>query len=749
MSRLRELKEANKEKRRQRLEAENKRLEELKKAEDTKQTETRQDSDSTPTQETENLKKISEPEKISEGASYVVPICAKTSKGASYVNPMCATEHNMLTPVPVNLPVPVQSISNFNPIKSNQHFNISDFESDSSPFDNMELKTLNDIAELASVLQPNNDVPKPTYQNYQSTDNRKVPKPSYHTYQSPDNQDVPKPTYQNYQSPDNRDVPKPTYQNYQSPDNQDVAKPTYQNYQSTDNRDVPKPTYHTYQSTDNNQDVPKPSYHTYQSTDNQDVAKPTYHTYQSTDNNQDVPKPTYQNYQSPDNQDVAKPSYHTYQSTDNQDVPKPTYHTYQSTDNNQDVPKPSYHTYQDNNQLYNHQSYPIKHSRTFIQQPGNLVPNNGYTYGNMFNNTSVSDPNPTFWDQQQRVSYSSTLTTTAFGVTSPYTTEPGVYTSQNSDINAVRPKIGEYRLNVGENTVYSSDYRVKLGESAGYSSDYRPNSQEIQTQNRPADNTGYLGNEYQYIPQTASKFGATSSTNNGVYVSKFGGTATNSGANNSSKFGATSSTNNGVYVSKFGGTATNSGANNSSMTTNLGANSQYAAKFGGGSASTVNLGTTNSYLMQAQGVMNSRGSETEDTSEYLNTSSDYMKPISSDYLNSKIGGSKNSVNYAQGFSWSSYNYGATNSGSQLVVNQVTKNSGSHLAENSENHLLVSENSDVTNLIRELKLELDDRRENDSRKMMQNERVIVTSVAVEVRKYFNVHLFYLLTKRSEV
>lgn len=55
-------------------------------------------------------------------------------------------------------PIPAQQtnlkISSFDSMLT-KNINISDFESDtSSPFDNMELKTINDLEELASVLKP-------------------------------------------------------------------------------------------------------------------------------------------------------------------------------------------------------------------------------------------------------------------------------------------------------------------------------------------------------------------------------------------------------------------------------------------------------------------------------------------------------------------------------------------------------------------------------------------------------------------
>lgn len=60
------------------------------------------------------------------------------------------SQYSILTPVPIALS---SNITRTN--KASTHFNISDFEADtSSPFDNMELKTINDMEELAHVLQP-------------------------------------------------------------------------------------------------------------------------------------------------------------------------------------------------------------------------------------------------------------------------------------------------------------------------------------------------------------------------------------------------------------------------------------------------------------------------------------------------------------------------------------------------------------------------------------------------------------------
>jgi hypothetical protein len=61
----------------------------------------------------------------------------------------------MLTPVPITLASTSACTS-----KASDNFNISDFEADtSSPFDNMELKTINEMEELAHVLQPLSNSP--------------------------------------------------------------------------------------------------------------------------------------------------------------------------------------------------------------------------------------------------------------------------------------------------------------------------------------------------------------------------------------------------------------------------------------------------------------------------------------------------------------------------------------------------------------------------------------------------------------
>lgn len=67
-----------------------------------------------------------------------------------------------------------------------KNINISDFESDtSSPFDNMELKTINDLEELASVLKPTPIYNNTNLKNVQQSDinvSQYYPKPIYNNY---------------------------------------------------------------------------------------------------------------------------------------------------------------------------------------------------------------------------------------------------------------------------------------------------------------------------------------------------------------------------------------------------------------------------------------------------------------------------------------------------------------------------------------------------------------------------------------
>nr|CAD7408381.1 unnamed protein product [Timema poppensis] len=84
-----------------------------------------------------------------------------TPNNTSAVN--TSSHYTILTPVPISQPLTTPHT-----LKNTSRFNLSDFEADtSSPFDNMELKTLNDLEELAHVLQPE---PEPSLPNvYQQT----------------------------------------------------------------------------------------------------------------------------------------------------------------------------------------------------------------------------------------------------------------------------------------------------------------------------------------------------------------------------------------------------------------------------------------------------------------------------------------------------------------------------------------------------------------------------------------------------
>lgn len=84
-----------------------------------------------------------------------------SSTGVLIPTQVPSTYTNMLTPTPL-LGTNTQSFSHQDADKS--PFNISDFEADtSSPFDNMALKTINDMAELAIVLQNEDKNNKQTY----------------------------------------------------------------------------------------------------------------------------------------------------------------------------------------------------------------------------------------------------------------------------------------------------------------------------------------------------------------------------------------------------------------------------------------------------------------------------------------------------------------------------------------------------------------------------------------------------------
>jgi hypothetical protein len=93
--------------------------------------------------------------------AFTNPICHTTVapglQSISYSSPnsTSAPQYSMLTPVPITPASTSVSTS-----KASDNFNISDFEADtSSPFDNMELKTINEMEELAHVLQPLSNSP--------------------------------------------------------------------------------------------------------------------------------------------------------------------------------------------------------------------------------------------------------------------------------------------------------------------------------------------------------------------------------------------------------------------------------------------------------------------------------------------------------------------------------------------------------------------------------------------------------------
>jgi len=86
-------------------------------------------------------------------------------------------------------PIPAQQMnSKMSPYDAmlTKNINISDFESDtSSPFDNMELKTINDLEELASVLKPTLVYNNSNIKNVQLSDtnvSQYYPKPIYNNY---------------------------------------------------------------------------------------------------------------------------------------------------------------------------------------------------------------------------------------------------------------------------------------------------------------------------------------------------------------------------------------------------------------------------------------------------------------------------------------------------------------------------------------------------------------------------------------
>ncbi|KAH1005321.1 ubiquitin-associated protein 1 [Dendroctonus ponderosae] len=80
---------------------------------------------------------------------------------SSQTHPNYITKNGILMPIPVanNYPNSTRPLSStgYKPLSPNlKPFNLADFESDtSSPFDNMELKSINDLEELAQVLKTN------------------------------------------------------------------------------------------------------------------------------------------------------------------------------------------------------------------------------------------------------------------------------------------------------------------------------------------------------------------------------------------------------------------------------------------------------------------------------------------------------------------------------------------------------------------------------------------------------------------
>lgn len=87
------------------------------------------------------------------------------------------TQQNYITKNGILMPIPAAYGRNIlNPLQAYEHqqlnnvksFNLSDFESDtSSPFDNMELKSINDLEELAQVLKSNQSSFPSSTSNYQ------------------------------------------------------------------------------------------------------------------------------------------------------------------------------------------------------------------------------------------------------------------------------------------------------------------------------------------------------------------------------------------------------------------------------------------------------------------------------------------------------------------------------------------------------------------------------------------------------
>lgn len=88
---------------------------------------------------------------------------------SSIMDPAQSQNTQVLQPIPAQQTT--LKISSYDNVLTKKNINISDFESDtSSPFDNMELKTINDLEELASVLKPAPVFSNTNSKNYQLSD---------------------------------------------------------------------------------------------------------------------------------------------------------------------------------------------------------------------------------------------------------------------------------------------------------------------------------------------------------------------------------------------------------------------------------------------------------------------------------------------------------------------------------------------------------------------------------------------------
>lgn len=104
------------------------------------------------------------------------PSCSSSSNNQGILQPV-QVKSEILKPIPLNTSGN-QVVGN---AEDRSPFNISDFEADtSSPFDNMELKTLNDMEELAQVLRSETAVTTTnTMPTYPATTYTSLPQPSY------------------------------------------------------------------------------------------------------------------------------------------------------------------------------------------------------------------------------------------------------------------------------------------------------------------------------------------------------------------------------------------------------------------------------------------------------------------------------------------------------------------------------------------------------------------------------------------